>query len=132
MSPTVLQEWHKIVKHKDATGLESLLADNVVFHSPIVHTPQPGKEITKKYLTAAIHVLSDDSFKYVREIIGNREAMLEFEVELDGIVVNGIDIIKWNENNKIVDFKVMIRPFKAVNLIHQKMMQVLQAQQRDD
>ena len=79
------------------------------------------------YLTAAFHVLGGEGFSYVREIVDETEAMLEFRVELDGIEINGVDIISWNEEGKIVDFKVMIRPLKAINLLHQKMREMLQA-----
>jgi hypothetical protein len=115
------------VEKLDAQGLDALLADEAVFHSPVVHTPQVGKPITKKYLTAAFHVFFNESFRYVRELKGDRDAVLEFEVKLDGITVNGVDMIKWNDAGKITEFKVMLRPLKAVNLIHQKMAQILQA-----
>ena len=98
-----------------------------MFHSPVVHTPQVGKPITKKYLAAAFHVFFNESFRYVRELRGDLAAILEFEVNLDGITVNGVDMIKWNEAGKITEFKVMLRPLKAVNLIHQKMAETLQA-----
>jgi SnoaL-like domain len=120
--------WHGLVEKRDAQGLDALLADEAVFHSPVVHTPQVGKLITKKYLTAAFHVFFNESFRYVRELQGNRDAVLEFEVKLDGITVNGVDMIKWNDAGKITEFKVMLRPLKAVNLIHQKMAQALQAE----
>ena len=107
-------------------GRDALLADEAVFHSPVVHTPQVGKPITKKYLAAAFHVFFNESFRYVRELRGDRDAVLEFEVELDGITVNGVDMIKWNDAGKITEFKVMLRPLKAVNLIHQKMAEMLQ------
>ncbi|NKB37139.1 MAG: nuclear transport factor 2 family protein [Gammaproteobacteria bacterium] len=107
-------------------ALSSLLSDKVIFHSPVVYTPQIGKEVTGKYLAAAFNVLVNDTFNYIREIAWEREAMLEFEVELDGIAINGVDIISWDENNQIVDFKVMIRPLKAINIIHEKMMEELQ------
>ena len=93
----------------------------------IVHTPQVGKTITGKYLGAALLVFYNDTFKYVREATGERQAILEFEVEIDGIQVNGVDMISWNEEGLINDFKVMIRPLKAVNLIHQNMGAMLQA-----
>jgi hypothetical protein len=108
-------------------GLDALLADEAVFYSPVVHTPQVGKAITKKYLTAAFQVFFNESFRYVRELKGDRDAILEFEVMLGGISVNGVDMIKWNEAGKITEFKVMLRPLKAVNLIHQKMGEMLQA-----
>jgi hypothetical protein len=127
MTLPTLDTWHELVRTRDIAGLSSLLADNVTFYSPVVHTPQIGKEITLQYLTAAFLVFFNDSFRYVREITGPHDAALEFEVEIDGITVNGIDLIKWNDEDKIVEFKVLIRPLKAINLIHQKMAVVLQS-----
>jgi hypothetical protein len=122
-----LDEWHRIVRERDPDSLDDLLADDVVFHSPVVHTPQRGKPITAMYLAAAVIVLGQPSFRYVREIVGASEAVLEFVVDIDGIEVNGVDLIRWNDQGRIVDFKVMVRPLKAMNLIHQKMAAVLQA-----
>jgi hypothetical protein len=119
--------WHRLTQQRDARGLDDLLADDAVFYSPVVHTPQVGKAITKKYLAAALQVLSNESFRYVREVRGDRDAVLEFQVELDGISVNGVDMIKWNDSGKVCEFKVMLRPLKAVNLIHQKMGAMLAA-----
>jgi hypothetical protein len=124
-----IEIWHQLVEKRDARGLDALLADEAVFYSPVVHTPQVGKAITKKYLVAAFHVFFNESFRYVRELRGDLDAILEFEVDLDGITVNGVDMIKWNEAGKITEFKVMLRPLKAVNLIHQKMAEALQAGQ---
>jgi SnoaL-like protein len=124
-----IEMWHHLVENRDTRGLDALLADEAVFYSPVVHTPQVGKAITKKYLAAAFHVFFNESFRYVRELKGNRDAILEFEVILDGITVNGVDMIKWNDAGKITEFKVMLRPLKAVNLIHQKMGEMLQAGQ---
>jgi hypothetical protein len=118
--------WHELVRTRNMQGLDALLADEVVFHSPVVHTPQVGKAITARYLGAAFHVFFNDSFRYVREIVVERDAALEFQVEIDGIAVNGIDLIRWNDAGRIVEFKVMIRPLKAINLIHQKMGAMLQ------
>lgn len=126
-SSETLETWHNIVRTRDASGLNELLDDDVVFYSPVVHTPQVGKAITAMYLSAAVHVFGNDSFRYVREIVGDSDAVLEFETEIDGIVINGVDMIKWNEKGQIIEFKVMIRPLKAVNLIHQKMGQMLAA-----
>jgi len=120
-----LHTWHELVRARNVAGLDTLLADDVVFHSPVVHTPQAGKAITARYLTAAFHVFFNESFRYVREIVGSRDAALEFQVEIDGIAVNGIDLIKWNDAGRIVEFKVMIRPLKAINLIQQKMAALL-------
>ena len=127
MMPNTIESWHQIVKTRNVAGLNALLAENVVFHSPVVHTPQVGKAITRLYLTAALSVLFNESFRYVREIVAERNAVLEFVVEIDGISVNGVDMISWDEDGRIVDFKVMLRPLKAINLIHQKMGAMLQA-----
>ena len=118
--------WHDIVRTRDAARLDALLAEDVVFHSPVVHTPQRGKAITSHYLRAALLVLNGAGFRYVREIVGERDALLEFVTELDGIQVNGVDLIRWNEYGQIVDFKVMVRPLKAINAVHQKMGEALQ------
>jgi len=125
-----IKTWHDIVEKRDVQGLDALLAEETVFHSPVVHTPQVGKPITKKYLAAAFKVFFNDSFRYVRELQGERDAVLEFETKLDGITINGVDMIKWNDAGKITEFKVMLRPLKAVNLIHQKMAEILQAPSR--
>ena len=125
MTPNAITTWHNIVRTRDASGLGELLAEEVVFHSPVVHTPQRGKAITTLYLTAAVKVFGNESFRYVREIIGETDAVLEFETEIEGILINGVDMITWNDEGKITEFKVMIRPLKAINLIHQMMGQML-------
>jgi hypothetical protein len=129
MTTNTLANWHRLVDDRNPKGLDTLLADTAVFHSPIVHTPQVGKELTTQYLTAAFHVLVNDSFRYVREVTGSHDAVLEFQVEIEGITVNGVDMIKWDDAGKIVEFKVMLRPIKAINLIHQKMAAMLMASQ---
>lgn len=125
---TALAAWHHIVKNRDLRGLDALLAEDTVFHSPVVHTPQHGKAVTLHYLHAAFHVFFNDSFHYVREVVGATDAILEFEVLIDGITVNGVDMLHWNEAQQITEFKVMLRPLKAINLIHQKMGEMLAAQ----
>ena len=122
--------WHNLVRSQDPSGLDGLLADDAVFLSPVVHAPQRGKTLTKAYLSGAFKVFFNPTFRYVREIIGSSDAMLEFETEIDGTLVNGVDIIKWNEDGKIVEFKVMLRPLKAINLIHERMGAMLAAMQR--
>ena len=122
----VLHTWHELVRTRNVKGLDTLLADDVVFHSPVVHTPQAGKALTARYLGAAFHVFFNESFRYVREIVGPHDAVLEFQVEIEGIAVNGVDLIKWNDAGRIVEFKVMLRPLKAINLIQQKMAALLQ------
>lgn len=128
MTIDTLSVWHELVKSRNTKGLRELLADDVVFHSPVIHTPQVGKAITAHYLAAAFHVFSDGTFQYIREITSPGDAALEFQVEMDGITVNGIDMLKWNDEGQIVEFKVFIRPLKAINLIHQKMAAMLEAQ----
>jgi hypothetical protein len=126
MKSNPISIWHGIVRSRDASGLGELLAEDVVFYSPVVHSPQVGKAITTMYLTAAMSVFGNESFKYVREIVGDSDAVLEFETEIDGVLINGIDMIAWNQKGKITEFKVMIRPLKAINLIYQKMGAMLQ------
>jgi len=124
-----LDTWHRLVRSQDASGLGALLADDAVFHSPVVHAPQAGKKLVARYLGAAFHVFFNPTFRYVREIVGPSDAMLEFETDIDGVHVNGVDLIKWNDAGLIVEFKVMIRPLKAINVIHQRMAAMLQAEQ---
>ncbi len=125
MQKTPIEFWHSLVQSRHTNSLSSLLAEDVVFYSPVVHTPQIGKAISTMYLTAALHVFGNDSFRYVREIVGDNDAVLEFETEIDGIVVYGVDMIKWNADGKITEFKVMVRPLKAINVIHEKMGEML-------
>jgi hypothetical protein len=129
MTTSTLHTWHDLVRTRNAQGLASLLADDVVFYSPVVHTPQVGKAVTQQYLAAAFRVFFDESFHYVRELSGPRDAVLEFQVTIDGIAVNGVDMLTWNDEGQITEFKVMVRPLKAINLIHQKMAVMLKANQ---
>lgn len=129
MTEHPIQIWHRLVKERNPRGLDALLDENAVFLSPVVHAPQRGRKIAAMYLGAAFEVFFTPKFRYVREIVGDSDAMLEFETEIDGILVNGVDIIKWNEAGSIVEFKVMLRPLKAINLIHQRMAAMLQAGQ---
>lgn len=125
-----IKTWHELVRTKDASRLDTLLAEDVTFFSPVVHTPQQGKAVTKAYLGAALQVFINPQFRYVREIIGPSDAMLEFETELDGVRVNGVDIIRWNEDGQITEFKVMVRPLKAIQAVHERMAAMLAAAQR--
>jgi len=118
-----IDQWHKMMATGSYDGLYELLSRDCVFWSPVVHTPQQGRDVTLMYLTAAGQVFNTD-FHYVREVRSGDTAVLEFECSVDDIQVNGIDMIQL-ENNQIIDFKVMIRPLKAVNQIHEKMMAML-------
>ena len=127
MKPRVIERWHRVVASPDASGLDALLADDATFLSPIVHAPQVGKALTAGYLRAAMQILDNGSFRYVNEWYGERSAVLEFETVIDGITIQGVDIIHWNAEDRIVRFKVMVRPLKAINLLHQQMARALQA-----
>jgi hypothetical protein len=120
-----VENWHEVITSRDLEKLSEILSEDVVFYSPVVHTPQVGKKLTQLYLSAALHIIANDTFIYIKKVIDINETILEFEVEIDGILVNGVDIITWNSNGKITEFKVMIRPLKGVNLIHEKMGELL-------
>jgi hypothetical protein len=127
MTPKAIDHWLAMAASKDYEGLDRLLAEEVVFISPVVHSPQIGKAISAKYLSSAMRLLGNSSFRYVEMWFSTRSAVLEFETELAGLVVNGVDIIHWNEEDKIISFKVMVRPLKAINALHAAMAQALQA-----
>ncbi|CAA0116235.1 Uncharacterised protein [Halioglobus japonicus] len=120
-----LEIWHDIVKTQDMARLDEILAEDCVFLSPIVHTPQQGRELTKLYLTAALNVFNE-TFQYVKEVATAQHAVLEFSCEVEGILVNGVDIMTFDETGKLTEFKVMVRPLKAVNLLHAKMKAMLE------
>jgi ketosteroid isomerase-like protein len=117
---TALDKWYGYMKSHDQAALWDLLHPDAVFESPVVHTPQRGRDITFKYLASAEQVLGGPGFKYVGEWRSDNGAVLEFEKEIDGIVINGVDIITFADG-KITHFKVMVRPLKAMNLLHQLM-----------
>ncbi|HEX2813890.1 MAG TPA: nuclear transport factor 2 family protein [Sphingopyxis sp.] len=124
-----LAAWHAYMAGGgDPGALKALLAEDAVFHSPVVHTPQEGRDKVFAYLHAASHALGGDDFRYLREIVDGDQAMLEFQTELDGIQINGVDIIRWDREGKIKDFKVMVRPLKAINKVWEKMAAMLAAQ----
>lgn len=125
--PVAIRRWHAVAEARDVAGLHELLAEAAVFESPVVHTPQEGRAITTKYLAAAFQVLNNESFHYPNQWFGERSAVLEFATVIDGIAVNGIDMIIWDADDRITHFKVMIRPLKAINLVHEKMRETLMA-----
>jgi len=117
----VIERWHDYAERRDPALLDALIADEAVFQSPAVHSPQVGKAITVKYLRAAMIVLNNESFRYLGEWIGAESAVLEFEAEVDGLIVNGVDMIWWDESGQITRFKVMVRPLKALNALVARM-----------
>lgn len=130
-----IKKWHDHIKGEFPGGFDELLADDVIFYSPIVFSPQKGKDLTTLYLMAAGNTfggdqsrdgtLQESSFKYTKEVLDGNQAILEFETQIDGKYVNGVDIITFNSEGKISEFKVMIRPLQAVNIIHEKMQDML-------
>lgn len=125
--PAALAGWHAYMHSRDLAQLEALIDPDCVFVSPVVHTPQRGGPITVKYLRAAALVLGNPGFRYVGEWRADSSAILEFECEVGGVAINGIDMIGWNEAGRITSFKVMVRPLKAINMLHQMMASQLSA-----
>ena len=131
MSMTVLDKWYGYVKSHDRAALWDLLHPDVVFESPVVHAPQRGREITFKYLVGAEKVLGGSDFRYVGEWRNATGAVLEFENVIEGITINGVDIISFSDDGRIAHFKVMVRPLKAINLLHRLMGEQLLKQAED-
>ena len=119
--PCALERWHAICEERDPAALDTLIAENAVFFSPVVYTPQAGKAKVIGYLKAAAEILFNDSFRYVRELRGTDEAMLEFTVTIEDIDVNGIDLIRWNMHQEITEFRVWLRPLKGLQIVQQRM-----------
>jgi hypothetical protein len=127
-APAVVEAWHRVVESKDAALLDVLLADDVVFCSPAVFAPQEGKAITTVYLTAALEVLGP-TLRYIHQWHDESSAVLEFEADLDGVVVHGIDMLRWNDDDKLTSFTVMVRPMRGLERLILLMGQRLAAAQ---
>ncbi|MGK2865286.1 MAG: nuclear transport factor 2 family protein [Mycobacterium sp.] len=125
MTPQVIQRWIDYIDNHDPVVLDEMLADDAVFYSPAVFTPQQGKATTATYLNAAAKLFGGTDFHYVEQWYSERSAILEFAATLDGVLVNGIDMIHWDADGKIVSFKVMIRPFKGLQAVIPKMAELL-------
>lgn len=123
-----LKNWHQFMETRNPKILDELLANEVIFYSPIVWAPQEGKQITKMYLMAALEVFGGENanFTYVKQVIENNQFILEFNTIIDGITVNGVDMNEVNDEGKIISFKVMVRPLKAINKVHEKMGEILE------
>ena len=140
MIEQAIERWHLHLQGKLEGGLDALIAEDCVFYSPIVYSPQKGKDLTKLYLNAAGNTfsdgerrdkeerpdLSDTGFHYIKEVMGGYHAVLEFETQVEGKYINGIDMITCNDEGMITEFKVMVRPLQAINLLHQKMAAMLE------
>jgi len=118
--PAPVAAWHTLVESGESAGLADLLAEDCVFRSPAVHTPQEGKAITTAYLTAALAVLGP-TLTYVREWYGDDSAVLEFSASLDGLAVHGVDMLTWGPDGRLTDFTVMVRPFKGLTTLMEHM-----------
>jgi len=145
MIESVVAKWHDYLAGNLSGGLDELLDDDVVFYSPIVFAPQRGKQLTSLYLQAATQTFPGDgtgtdptisppggAFRYTKSLLSGDTAILEFETTMKGKYVNGVDIIRCNDAGKIVEFRVMIRPLQAVNLVHQQMATMLEAMAEKD
>lgn len=120
----LVEQWHRVIAGDDSL-LPGLLADEVVFHSPVVFTPQRGKGITLLYLRGAAQVLNGGGFTYTKQVLAGDTAVLEFETTVDGTYVNGVDIIRCDKDGLIVEFRVMLRPLQAIDMVHRKMGELL-------
>jgi hypothetical protein len=145
MIEQVIEKWHRFMRGDLPGGLDELLADDVVFHSPVVYTPQEGKAITTLYLQAAAQALPGDGsadaggatsgggrFRYTKEVVAGDTAVLEFETTVGGKYVNGVDIIRCDDEGRIVEFRVMLRPLQAVNIVHEQMRSMLESMRPAD
>ena len=121
-----ISKWHDVVKNRDYNLLTEILHNDVIFYSPVVYSPQRGKDITLKYLAAASEVFNSSNFKYIKEINNQNFASLEFTLTIEDTEINGIDLISWNDTGLITEFKVFIRPLQGVNLIHKLMQQMIE------
>lgn len=123
----LIHKWHEVINSDDMNALDNIIAEEAVFSSPVVFTPMEGKEITMMYLHAAGQSFNMEKFKYTKEIHDGMNSVLEFETYIEDISVNGVDMIEWNQDGMISNFKVMIRPFKAVQKVQEKMIEALES-----
>ncbi len=122
----VIKRWHEVVASGDMDQLDQLLSPKCVFYSPVVFKPQEGRRLTKTYLQAAYQMFEGGGFHYVKEVIGEKAAVLEFNATVDDVLIDGIDMITWDDSGRITEFKVMLRPYKAINLVKDRMLSQLQ------
>ena len=130
MIDDVIARWHRYLDGELPGGLDELLADDVVFYSPVVFTPQRGKEVTSQYLATASRALgggAGGAFRYTKEVLAGDTAVLEFETSVEGKYVNGVDIIRCDDDGRVVEFRVMIRPLQAIQAVHEQMGRLLAA-----
>ena len=126
--PPAVKAWHAVVESGDPALLDGVLADDVVFRSPAVFAPQPGKDLTSRYLRSAMVVLGP-SLRYIGEWYGPSSAVLEFEAQLDGMYVHGVDMLRWNDEDRLVSFTVMVRPMRGLTKLVELMQRQLMGSQ---
>lgn len=126
-TPPVIERWLRVIESGEMDELDEMLAEDAVFYSPAVFSPQRGRALTAAYLRAAEQMFSGTGFHYVDQWFGENSAVLEFAAEVDGLTVEGIDMIRWNDAGEITSFKVMVRPFKALQGVIGRMAQLLAA-----
>jgi hypothetical protein len=124
--PAALDGWHRVAEARDPAGLDALLDEDCVFRSPAVHTPQEGTALTTAYLSAALVVLGP-TLIYRHEWWDEESAVLEFTAELDGLTLHGIDMLRWNAEDRLTEFTVMVRPFKGLTKLMELMLAELTA-----
>lgn len=125
MSHPTIARWHDLIRNNDVALLDDLLAEDAVFESPVIYKPQLGKALTRMYLAAAAKLLNNGTFRYLNEWVTERSAVLEFESAVNGVTINGVDMIFWNDAGQITRFKVMVRPKKGMEVLQEAMMQLL-------
>ena len=130
MTTNTLATWRRLVEERDSNGLAELLDDDVILLSPVSPSPLRGKQDVLVYLTGAFKAFFNSSFHYIREFPGSTVGILEFQSNVDGTAVNGVEIIKWNEHDKIVELTVMLRPLHAINKIHHDMAEKIKARRQ--
>ena len=131
MIDDVIARWHRYLGGELPGGLDELLADDVVFYSPVVHTPQRGKAVTTQSLEAAARALAGEDgapFHYAKQVLAGDTAVLEFETSVGATYVNGVDIIRCDDQGRIVEFRVMLRPLRAIQAVHEQMGRLLAAE----
>jgi hypothetical protein len=115
-----LDGWHRFVATGDQDPLPPLLSEHIVFRSPFVQSPIPGRTATLLVLTTVVQIF--ENFRYHRTFIGgSHDAALEFSANIGKWQLKGIDLIKFNEAGEMIEFEVMIRPIKALQALGEEM-----------
>lgn len=121
-----LKTWHKFITDRDSDTLDNFIAEDAKLYSPVVFKPVEGKFMVSMYLKAASKIIANDKFRYVNEVVNSKNAILEFETEINGIWVNGVDMLEFTKEGLLKEIKVMIRPLKGIQIVHQKMGEYLE------